>query len=79
MLELMPSEVERIVLPYASSNAGLLPEIDQMFRKKVDIDKILKYTDEMILKRGLGLSTTEIELANNIWKKLSQRRLNRSK
>lgn len=79
VLELMPSEVERIVLPYKASQAGLLAEIDQMFRKKMDIDKILKYTDEMILKRGLGLSATEIELANNIWKKLSLRRLNRAK
>ncbi len=79
VLELMPSEVERIVLPYAVFHAGLLGDIDQMFREKKDIDAILKYTDDMILKRSLGLSTTEIELANSIWKKLSQRRLNRSK
>lgn len=34
VLELMPNEVEEILLPYNSNNADLLPEIDKMIRAK---------------------------------------------
>lgn len=76
VLELMPSEVEKIVLPY-SENKELFYEIDSMFRKGIDIENILEYTDSMILRDRFGFSTQEIKLANSIWKKLSQRRLHR--
>ena len=79
VLELMPSEVKRIVLPFSENNNGLLDEIDQMLRNKKDIINILEFTDEMILKNGFGLSTKDIKLAHSIWSKLSQRRINRSK
>jgi len=79
VLELMPSEVERIILPYNDAHGKLLLEINAMFRRKMHIDDILRRTDEIILKKGFGVSPDEIELANNIWKKLSRRRLNRSK
>lgn len=77
VLELMPSEVERILLPYREQNAELLTWIDEKMRNKAGIDVILKHTNEIILKEGYGLSNEEIALANNIWKKLSNRRLNR--
>jgi len=79
VLELMPSEVEKIVLPYNTNHHGLLQEIDSMFRMDKDINNILKHTNSIILKDGLGLSASDIDLANNIWRKLSSRRLNRSK
>ncbi len=79
VLELMPNEVERILLPYNENNAELLPVIDKMIRKKKDISEILKITNEKILKENFGLSDSEIELADSIWKKLSKRRLNRGK
>lgn len=79
VLELMPSEAEKILLPYYSENESLLPAIDTMMRKKKSIDEILKITNETILKDGYGFSDKEIMLADNIWKKLSTRRLNRSK
>lgn len=78
VLELMPSEVERILLPYRDSNANLLQEVDEMIRKKRNINEILEYTNNSILKDGYGLSKTEIKIADNIWKKLSSRRLNRN-
>lgn len=79
VLELMPSEVENIRLPYTEDNAFLLEEIDRMMRKKFPIEKVLEYTNNIILKKGCGFSSLEIEIANNIWKKLSGRRLNRNK
>lgn len=77
VLELMPSEVEKILLPYRESNAELLPWIDEKIRKKESISKILEYTDQIILKERYGLSDNEISLARSIWQKLCNRRINR--
>ena len=79
VLELMPNEVERILLPYNENNAELLPIIDKMIREKKDISELLKITNKKILKENFGLTNSEIELADGIWKKLSKRRLNRGK
>lgn len=79
VLELMPNEVEEILLPYNEQNEELLPLIDKMIRSKKHISEILEITNEIILKQNFGLTTEEINLANKIWKKLSQRRLNRGK
>lgn len=78
VLELMPSEAEKILLPYRTGNAELLPVIDKMMRDKKNIDQILKISNEQILKKGYGFTSKEIKLADGIWKKLSGRRLNRS-
>jgi adenine-specific DNA methylase len=79
VLELMPNEVEEILIPYKIENAELFPAIDKMMRKKNGIDDILKLTNEKILKDGYGFTDKEINLADSIWKKLSARRLNRGK
>jgi len=79
VLELMPSEVEDILLPYHNDNIDLLPIIDKMIREKKDITEILEITNQRILKDNFGLSDNDIKLADRIWKKLSKRRLNRGK
>lgn len=79
VLELMPNEVENILIPYKEDNKHLFKKLDKMFRDKKNIDEILAYTDEIILKQGFGFSDQEINLANSIWKRLSGRRLNRKK
>jgi adenine-specific DNA-methyltransferase len=79
VLELMPNEVEKIFMPYSVENEGLLDEIDTLFRSKKPIEDILKIMDIKILKDKLGFTDAEIQIANNIWKKLSQRRVNRGK
>ncbi|WP_113923566.1 Eco57I restriction-modification methylase domain-containing protein [Cognataquiflexum aquatile] len=79
VLELMPNEAESILLPYHIENAKLLPQIDALIRNKVDIEEVLKITNEVILKNNFGLTEREVELAHSIWKKLSYRRLNRGK
>nr|WP_305069714.1 hypothetical protein [Flavobacterium covae] len=79
VLELMPSEAEKILLPYQTENADLLTVIDKMMREKKSIDEILKITNKQILKDGYGFTDKEIKLADSIWKKLSARRLNRNK
>jgi adenine-specific DNA methylase len=79
VLELMPNEVEEILLPYNENNKELLSFIDEMIRTKKDITEILKVTNKKILKDNFNFSNEEIEIADRIWKKLSARRLNRGK
>lgn len=79
VLELMPSETEKILLPYKEENEDLLSQIDWMMREKKSIDEILKETNEQILRKGYGFARQEINLADSIWKKLSERRLKRGK
>lgn len=79
VLELMPNEVEEILLPYNENNSTLLPVIDRMIREKNDISEILEKTNQLVLKQNFGLSDEEIKLADGIWRKLSKRRLSRGK
>ncbi|AWG23869.1 class I SAM-dependent methyltransferase [Flavobacterium kingsejongi] len=79
VLELMPNEAEKILLPYHKANAELLSKIDELIRDKTDIEEVLKITNEVILKQHYGLTDKEIKLAHSIWRKLSKRRLNRGK
>jgi adenine-specific DNA-methyltransferase len=79
VLELMPNETERVLLPYHKDNAVLLSKIDKLVRNKTNIENVLKITNQIILNERLGMSQREIKLAHNIWRKLSARRLNRGK
>ena len=76
-LELMPSEVGEIYLPYREENEQIFDTIDRMLRKKSSADEILDYTDEIILQNGMGLSQKEVKMARSIWKKIINRRLTR--
>lgn len=76
-LELMPSEVEGIYLPYCEENENIFDAIDQMLRQKKSADEILDYTDNIILCQGMGFSEEEASLARSIWHKIMGRRLNR--
>lgn len=79
VLELMPSEVEDIFLPYDESNADIFETIDTMLRNGYSIDEILDFTDQKILLGKFGFSSGQIKLGRSIWKKLSSRRLRRGK
>lgn len=76
-LELMPSEVGGIYLPYRKENEKIFDTLDHLLRKKATADEILDYTDEIILHQGMGLSEDEVKLARSIWHKIINRRLTR--
>ena len=76
-LELMPSEVGGIYLPYREENEKIFDTLDHMLRKKATADEILDYTDEIILHQGMGLTEDEVKLARSIWHKIINRRLTR--
>lgn len=79
VLEVMPNETEKVLLPYHKANAVLLLQIDELIRDKTDKEAVLRITNEVILKQHYGLTQKEIDLAHSIWRKLSRRRLNRYK
>ncbi|MBV6640910.1 MAG: class I SAM-dependent methyltransferase [Cyclobacteriaceae bacterium] len=79
VLELMPNEVEEILLPYSRENNYLIDQIEEDIRAGISIDEILKYSDKQILEKGFGFSPSDVKIANSIWKKLSNRRLRRGK
>lgn len=79
VLELMPSEVESIYLPYNEDNDMIFDEIDAMLRKGESIDKILDFTDQKILIEKCGYSSEEVKLGRTIWEKLSSRRLKKGR
>ncbi len=76
-LELMPSEVGGIRLPYREENAALFDKIDEMLRSKKSADEILDHTDAFILQEGYGFSEKETDMLRSIWHKIMNRRLGR--
>ena len=66
VLELMPSEVEGVYLPYREENANLFEQVDQMVREKKTADEILDFTDKELLQKGMGFSETETKMARSI-------------
>ena len=42
-----------------------------------EIDKVLEYTDSILLRKGLNLTEHEFELMNSIWNKMCGRRMTR--
>ncbi|WP_314863061.1 class I SAM-dependent methyltransferase [Porphyromonas endodontalis] len=76
-LELMPSEVGEVYLPYRVENEQIFEHIDELLRAKATAEQILDFTDDFILCQGMGLSAEEVRLARSIWHKIVNRRLNR--
>lgn len=76
VLELEPNEAEMLPLPLAGADTLDLHKLDQLLREG-DIHAVLAITDDVLLKRGLGLSNKEICMLRNIWQKLRDRRINR--
>lgn len=77
VLELMPSEVGGIYLPYRDENEAIFEQLDTMLREKKSADEILDYTDEILLRQGMGFTEKEVKISRFIWRKLMSRRLNR--
>jgi len=76
VLTFEPSESERLPIPLFGVQEIDLKKIDKLLREN-NITAILDITDQMLLKRGLGLSSKDIKMIRNIWQKLSYRRINR--
>ena len=76
VLELEPNEAEKLPLPLINADSLDLHELDALLRQG-EIYAALDITDEVLLKRGMGLSVKEIRMLRAIWQKLRDRRINR--
>ncbi|MGY4111339.1 adenine-specific DNA-methyltransferase [Aeribacillus sp. SP014] len=82
VLEILPGEVEKIVLPNLqnfddSIAKELISKIDRTVRNNEDIEPTLDEVDEIILVNYLRINIEVVQAFRNIWKKLMNRRLNR--
>jgi len=76
VLTFEPGEMRKMRIPMAHAEELDLALLDR-WQREGNIDKILAYTDEILLRSGLGLSEQEIALLHGIWVKLRDRRLAR--
>jgi adenine-specific DNA-methyltransferase len=79
VLELEPTEAERILVPADLSEKALsLDEIDRLVRQG-RVSEVLAVNDRIILQNGVGLSARECKMLENIWSKMRDRRMSRRK
>lgn len=73
VLELVPSEIERLLLPNFAGTARQLSTLDRNFRKQLPPEEILKLQDQVVL-RGIGFSKSECDQLLAAWTRLRNRR-----
>ena len=76
VLTFEPTEVEGLPIPLLGAE-----QLDQVFidesLRRGDITAVLDHTDEILLRRHLGLSREEIAVLRGAWCRLRDRRINR--
>ncbi len=78
VLELEPTEAERLLMPAKLAAALPLDECDRMTRAG-GLDDVLAENSRLVLMGVMGLSRAECTLLRNIWTKMRDRRLARSR
>jgi adenine-specific DNA-methyltransferase len=73
VLELVPSEIERLLIPIAQPEPALLERLNQAIRRDGSPEKIFPMQDDVLLKR-IGLEQEERELLFRAWDRLRSRR-----
>lgn len=76
-LELMPSEVADIIIPYTKTAESLFDEIEYTFVNKKNIVNLLEQTNKILLKDTFGFDSKDIKLLTHIHKKLLEKRVKR--
>lgn len=78
VLTFEPTEIREIQIPVLADLDIDFDQIDALMRKR-EIEKVLDLVDEALLVRHHGFSKDEVDVLRGVWKKLSQRRINRKK
>ena len=73
VLELVPSEIEKLLIPIPKKIKPDLITLDEDIRNGKDAGKILRKQDRKILK-AIGLSSKEIKTLHDAWKHVRSRR-----
>lgn len=75
VLELVPSEIEKLLIPLRSIEENTFVQVDSMIRNHATLDEILDFTDPIILGEGSGLTQPEICTIRRAHRRLLKRRL----
>ncbi len=75
VLELVPSEIEKLLIPLQPVAESLFARVDTMLRQRVSFNQLLSITDPLLLGQGLGLTEQEIQLIQTAHQRLLKRRL----
>lgn len=78
VLTFEPTEIREIHIPVIADLDIDFDKIDALMRKR-QIEEILDIVDEALLVKHHGFSQDVVDALRGIWKKLSQRRINRKK
>lgn len=76
VLTFEPSEMRKMRIPMRMAERLDLQKMD-LWQRNGEIEKILAYSDAILLREGLALSEYEIGLLHGIWNKMSGRRMTR--
>ena len=76
VLELEPTEAERLLMPAKLNGAMLLSEVDSLVRAG-RLDVVLEENARIVLRGHMGLSTAECALLKSVWTKMRDRRNSR--
>ena len=75
VLELVPSEINRLRVPLARIEDAAFEKVDKMLRGGAKLEELRKLTDEIVLRRGFGLSEEETGALQTIHDRYMHRRL----
>jgi adenine-specific DNA-methyltransferase len=73
-----PTEIEEIQIPVLVDLELDFKKVDGLIRKR-KIEEVMDMVDEALLIKHHGFDKSEVEGLRGIWKKLSQRRINRKR
>lgn len=73
-----PTEIEEIQIPVLADLDIDFDQVDALIRQR-KIEEVLDLVDEALLIKHHGFAKDEVNALRGIWKKLSQRRINRKK
>jgi len=76
VLELEPTEAERLLMPAKLNGATPLTEVDQLVRAG-RLDMVLEENARIVLRDHMGLTAAECALLKNIWMTMRDRRNSR--
>jgi hypothetical protein len=78
VLELEPTEAEKLLVPEVLGTAMPLDEVDRLVRAG-RLQDVLTENDRLVLMERMGLSRSECSMLRRIWSKLRERRRARSR
>lgn len=78
VLTFEPTEIEEIPIPVLSDLSIDFSHVDALIRLR-KIEEVMDIVDKNLLIKHHGFTITEVEVLRGIWRKLSQRRINRKR